>query len=259
MYYYTYEIYIDNPESALNGCYYYGKHKALKLSDNYFGSGKLIQRYIKKYGTSTLQKTILEYYPNRESLQTAERLLIDEKFQLLGHRCLNLHEGGTGGRWVMYCTPEEYEWRRQRVIEGIYEKTTSEQRSEQARKAGLAKNNVSEQQRKHRSQSYKEAFARMSLDAKVAKYSKVSQSMKKFFANPDNKEIIAMMKEHNKETNIKSAKKWRDEFFQLFHRTPESFRNCGKMKSAIDLYKQIQTLTLEEQNNEINRFMESIT
>ena len=70
MYYYTYEIYIDDADSSLDGCYYYGKHETSDLEDNYFGSGKLIQRYIKKYVTSKLRKTILEDIMSRYSFET---------------------------------------------------------------------------------------------------------------------------------------------------------------------------------------------
>lgn len=259
MYYYTYEIYIDNPESNLHGCYYYGKHETKNLSDNYFGSGKLIRRYINKYGTETLIKTILNFYASREELLGAEKALVDEKFSELGRRCLNLHEGGSGGHWVEYCSEEEYQWRVERVRQGLLKHTTPEQRSANAKKAGLSKRNVSLERRAQWTANYKKAFREMSEESKKEKYTKVSSSLKDFYRNPANIDIVNQMKAANKATNIVTAKKWRGEFYDLFGCTPESFRSSGNMKSAIDLYKRIKDVCKEQQEYEISRFMESIS
>ena len=50
IYYYTYEIYVNDPCSSFYGCYYYGKHEAQNVPNNYYGSGKLIKNYIRKHG-----------------------------------------------------------------------------------------------------------------------------------------------------------------------------------------------------------------
>lgn len=95
-YYYTYEIKINNPNSSLNNHYYYGKHITSNLKDNYYGSGKIIKIYYKKYKDMGLIKTILNFYNNEEELNKAEKILIEEKKEKLGNLCLNLNEGGHG-------------------------------------------------------------------------------------------------------------------------------------------------------------------
>ena len=91
-----YEIKIDNPDSGLDGCYYYGKHVTSNLEDNYYGSGKLIRRYKDKYGIKGLTKTILTYFNSEEELNEGEKILIKEKKELLKDKCINLNDGGTG-------------------------------------------------------------------------------------------------------------------------------------------------------------------
>lgn len=257
-YYYTYEIKIVNKDSNLNECYHYGKHETDDLNDNYFGSGVILRNYINKYGTQHLVKTILSFYTNREQLNQAEKELIDIKREQLGDKCLNRHEGGTGGHWIEYCSEEEYKWRVNRVREGLARNTTPEWRSNNARRAGLSKRNVPEERKKQWSQNYKNAYVNMSAEDKHLKYKKVSDSLKKFYANNSNDEKIRLMREHNKASNIATAKIWRTEFFQLFKRTPESFRSCGKMKDAIQLYRRLKNTSKEQQEYEISRFMESI-
>ena len=117
------------------------------------------------------------------------------------------------------------------------------------------KRNVPEERKKQWSQNYKNAYVNMSAEDKHLKYKKVSDSLKKFYANNSNDEIIRLMREHNKASNIATAKIWRTEFFQLFKRTPESFRSCGKMKDAIQLYKRLKNTSKEQQEYEISRFI----
>lgn len=256
-YYYLYEIFIEDPTSGLNGHYYYGKKESTKLDDEYFGSGKLIRRYIKKYGTFKLRKTILGLYPDRDTLNKVERRLIDEKRAELGPLCLNMHEGGSGGHWVEYCSEEEYNERCRKVKEGM-QKIPQEIRSSNAQRAGLAKRNVSPERKAEWRRHYQEAHANKSPEEKRKIYSQVASSLKDYYSNPKNKDEVEQRRLKNKQSNIESSKKWRAEFYSLFHRTPESFRNYGKMKIALELYKKIKDLDKLEAENEVNRFMESI-
>lgn len=66
MFYYTYEVRFDNPESKLNKHTYYGKHETKNLDDGYIGSGLLLRRYIAKYGKVGITRTILQHYNSRE-------------------------------------------------------------------------------------------------------------------------------------------------------------------------------------------------
>lgn len=95
--FYLYEIKIENIQSSLNGCFYYGKHEIdSDKKDNYYGSGKIIKSYCAKHGLVGLTKTILEYYYDSDTLCKAEKELVAQKMQLLGNKCLNIAEGGSG-------------------------------------------------------------------------------------------------------------------------------------------------------------------
>lgn len=240
-YYYTYEVFIDDPSSSLNGCYYYGKRESNKLEgDKYYGSGKLIRNYIDKHGVTKLRKTILGIYENKDQLNEAEHKLIEEKRSLLGIRCLNMHEGGCGGHWVEYCSQEEYEDRCRRTREGFLKHTTPEQRSTNAKKAGLSKRNVSSERKEEWSQSYRRRHELMSPEEKTNIYSQVSSSLTDYYTHASQEELQERRRK-NKETNQKTSKKWRDEFFEIFQRTPESFRSKGMMREALELFRHFQS------------------
>ena len=236
MYYYTYEIYIDDADSSLDGCYYYGKHETSDLEDNYFGSGKLIQRYIKKYGTSKLRKTILEFFDSRDELNKAEQKLVEEKFKTLGPQCINLQEGGTGGRWVEYCTDEEYAWRCNQIRKGMA-KVLPEFRAMNAHRAANAKKCASSEQRERWSRSQENRHANMSTEEKRELYSKVSESLRKYYSQNRPTEE---KNRQNSETNKIVAKQWRKQFQDIFNATPESFRRKGKMGDALALFHKFQ-------------------
>ena len=238
-YYYTYEIFVDDFDSKLNGCYYYGKRESSQLDDGYYGSGTLILRYIAKHGVSKLRKTILGIYANRDELNNAEYILIEEKRKELGSKCLNKHEGGYGGHWVEYCTPEEYQSRCRKIKEGVYVHTTSEERSRNAKNAGLARRNASLERRSEWSEHQRQRHASMSKEEKSMIYDQVSNSLVKYYEDTPAEELAERNKK-NTETNIKTARAWRAEFFSIFHATPESFRSRRMIGEAFQLFKLFQ-------------------
>lgn len=61
-----------------NGKYYYGIHSTKNLDDGYLGSGVALKAAIKKHGKDCFEKTILEFFPDRDSLLIAEMLVVDE-------------------------------------------------------------------------------------------------------------------------------------------------------------------------------------
>jgi hypothetical protein len=72
-------------------------HSTSNLEDGYMGSGKLIRYSIRKHGLERHEKEILEFLPTRFELIQREKEIVNE--QLLNDKsCMNLKEGGTGGR-----------------------------------------------------------------------------------------------------------------------------------------------------------------
>ena len=103
---YIYKIEINNKNSSMDGCYYYGQSIYDKRYSQgkkhplyvYFGSGVLIKKYIKKYGTFGLKKKIMCECNSQEELNNKENeyinnLYIDDAFRI-GGKCLNLRAGG---------------------------------------------------------------------------------------------------------------------------------------------------------------------
>lgn len=87
MFYTIYKI-----TNILDGKYYIGKHKTKDLNDEYFGSGKLIKRAIKKHGIENFTKEILYIFQTEEEMNTKEKELVT-----LNEMSYNLCPGGHGG------------------------------------------------------------------------------------------------------------------------------------------------------------------
>lgn len=261
MYYYTYSIEVINSDSSLFGRIYFGKHETRKLDDNYFGSGTLILRYIANHGTDGLKKTILSFYPDRESLLTAEEALIDSMRMKYGDRCMNLQGGGRHPHWKDIVSDAEKDRRRQLVVDGIYSKTDPQSRHERAMKAGLARKLQIDQDSDKWSYRCANVHANRDPLKKREMYNKVSASLSSYYerVDKDSPEWGERI-DKNRRSNIAASKQWRSEFFNLFGRTPESFRASGKMKDSIAIYKKIKSSNMnkEEIEHEINRFMEGI-
>ncbi|GAA5497751.1 GIY-YIG nuclease family protein [Lactiplantibacillus plajomi] len=93
VYGYTYRI-----TNQINGKIYIGKKESPVFVKTYFGSGKLIQRAIKKYGLENFTIDVLGYYQTLEALNQAEIDAIakyQSNFQY-GHG-YNIASGGDGG------------------------------------------------------------------------------------------------------------------------------------------------------------------
>ncbi len=89
-----YQIYqITN---KINNKIYIGKHECKCQSCDYFGSGKLLKRAIKKHGLDNFTKTILFEYTKEQDMIDKEKELVTEQFCSLDTN-YNLCEGGKGG------------------------------------------------------------------------------------------------------------------------------------------------------------------
>ena len=240
-YYYTYQIFINDSSSTLDGCYYFGKRESTlePSKDIYWGSGVILDKYIKKHGTDKLQKTIINVFSCREELNNAEYELIEQKRKELGNLCLNRHEGGSGGHWVEYCSPEEYESRCEKVRAALQKKLTDEQRHTLAKNAALAKKNATPDQRAQWSKNQSQRHAQMLQEEKLRMYSQVSNSLKQYYKTIS-PEILEKKRLKNQQQNQEKSKAWRTEFFNIFHQTPEHFRSRGLMKESLELFRKFQ-------------------
>lgn len=87
MFYTIYKI-----TNTVNKKTYIGKHQTKNLDDDYYGSGKLLKRAIKKYGKKNFSKEILHVFDNEEEMNSKEKELVE-----VSDITYNLCEGGKGG------------------------------------------------------------------------------------------------------------------------------------------------------------------
>lgn len=255
-YYYLYEIKIDNPDSGLDGCYYYGKHVTSNLEDNYYGSGKLIRRYKDKYGIKGLTKTILTYFNSEEELNEGEKILIKEKKELLKDKCINLNDGETGSFTYLNNL-----YTREERSQIMLSTSTPEQRHERAVIGGNA--NKKRLENKEALEDFRQKMiqvhANMSEEEKRDRYDKVSKSLKEYYQSEKGQEELKQRNLKNKETNQKVSRQWREEFKEIFNgKQPESFRKYGKQKESHQLFKEIKNLPKEEQKIKVDNFFQSL-
>lgn len=104
MYYTVYKT-----TNLLNGKFYIGKHQTKDLDDDYFGSGELLKRAIKKHGKENFKKEILELHETEEAMNAAERRLV-----IVGPKSYNLNKGGHGN----WHAANQVLTKEQRVING---------------------------------------------------------------------------------------------------------------------------------------------
>lgn len=79
-----------------NGKIYIGAHKTETMNDGYMGSGKYLQRAIKKYGIEFFKKIILFELADEKKMFAKEADIVDEEF-ILREDTYNLKVGGFGG------------------------------------------------------------------------------------------------------------------------------------------------------------------
>ena len=87
MFYLVYKI-----TNTINNKIYIGCHKTKDKNDNYFGSGKILKRAIKKYGIENFTKSIIFEASSSEEMFEKEKQLVE-----IGPHSYNLKHGGFGG------------------------------------------------------------------------------------------------------------------------------------------------------------------
>lgn len=90
--YYT----IYKTTNLINGKIYIGAHKTSDLNDGYFGSGKLINLAVEKYGIEHFKTETLHFLDNEEEMFLMEAELVTEEF-IKEDTNYNLKVGGEGG------------------------------------------------------------------------------------------------------------------------------------------------------------------
>jgi len=82
--------------NKINNKFYIGYHKTKNINDEYYGSGHLIKKAIKKYGIENFAKEILFIYTNEKEAFLKEKELVTKEVINSG-LCYNLNVGGHGG------------------------------------------------------------------------------------------------------------------------------------------------------------------
>ena len=88
MKYYLYQI-----RNKTNGMIYIGVHCSKSIKDRYMGSGTRIKEVIKKEGIENFEKSILEFFENKEDMLQREKEIVNEDF-IKREDTYNLIKGG---------------------------------------------------------------------------------------------------------------------------------------------------------------------
>lgn len=115
MYYTVYKT-----TNSITGRFYIGCHKTSELNDDYFGSGKYLNRAIARYGKENFYKEILYVFDNADDMFAKEAELVTEDVITEGNT-YNIKAGGFGGwDYVNYSKKNVYSTHTERSRENMY-------------------------------------------------------------------------------------------------------------------------------------------
>lgn len=100
--------YIYKTTNNVNGKIYIGQHRSDDFDPNYYGSGKILKRAIKKYGIESFSVSVLTYCNSKSEMDSLERQFIkiyDSRNPSIGY---NIAYGGEGGDLVSCLNEEDY-------------------------------------------------------------------------------------------------------------------------------------------------------
>lgn len=148
--------YIYLTTNNINHKVYIGKKESSYYDETYLGSGKILNRAIRKYGKENFSNVILYKAETLEELNQKEKEYISEYKNRYGRNCYNIAGGGTGGNTLMYsskdvkeafrnkmtsinrerCKSEEFKNKISRAVQKRYsDPTTLEQHRQKVKKA----------------------------------------------------------------------------------------------------------------------------
>jgi len=87
--------YVYKTTNTLTNKFYIGMHSTNTIDDGYLGSGTIIRRSIRKYGSTNHTREIMCYCDDRVQLQKTEQDIVNETL-IKNHNCMNLVVGGKG-------------------------------------------------------------------------------------------------------------------------------------------------------------------
>ncbi len=88
--------YLYKTTNLITGKYYIGMHSTNNLDDGYLGSGRVLKRSIKKYGSEKHRLEIIGFFDTRKDLVNKEIEVVTEEI-INDTICMNLMSGGMGG------------------------------------------------------------------------------------------------------------------------------------------------------------------
>jgi len=88
--------FIYKTTNTKNGKFYIGMHSTNNLDDGYLGGGVKLRNSIRKHGKENHVREILEYVPDRISLDLREQEIVNSDL-IKDSLCMNLQTGGDSG------------------------------------------------------------------------------------------------------------------------------------------------------------------
>ena len=125
--------------NLINNKIYIGKHKTENLDDGYLGSGKLLQRAIKKYRIENFKREIISSHKTEDEMNAAEKILVTEEFCSRKDN-YNLCPGGHGGFGYINEHKNKKKWAKKGNLAML--KLPSKDRSRWARMGAIRTNSL---------------------------------------------------------------------------------------------------------------------
>lgn len=113
--------------NKVNGKSYIGKHSTESLVDGYLGSGKLLNRAVKKYGKHNFTIEFLKFCNTSEEAYKNEEIIIKDFDAVKSDDFYNLTDGGKGNKGYIPIFTQEW---KDKISEALTGKSLSEQHKE---------------------------------------------------------------------------------------------------------------------------------